>query len=86
MLYVALMLMANLVAPMVGIWAVHRHCEDSPVDARSCRSRVINALTCGMFYHAEHHLFPAVPTCHLAELAERIDATGASFLGVMAFE
>lgn len=86
MLYVALMLMANLVAPMIGIWAVHRHCEDSPVDARSCRSRVINALTCGMFYHAEHHLFPAVPTCHLAELAERIDATGASFLGVMAFE
>ena len=26
-----------------------------------------------MFYHTEHHLFPKVPTCHLPELAERID-------------
>lgn len=86
MLYIALMLVANLGAPMIGIWAVHRQCEGSPVDARSCRSRVINMLTCGMFYHAEHHLFPAVPTCHLAELAKRIDATGVSFLGVVELE
>ena len=84
--YGVLMLTANLSAPMVGIWAVHRQSEDSPVDARSCRSRVINILTCGMFYHAEHHLFPAVPTCHLAELAKRIDATGVKFLGVMELE
>jgi len=27
-----------------------------------------------MFLHAEHHLFPAVPTAHLKELARRIDA------------
>lgn len=27
-----------------------------------------------MFFHAKHHLFPAVPTCHLAELAARLDA------------
>jgi len=25
-----------------------------------------------MFYHLEHHLFPAVPTIKLAELAKRI--------------
>ncbi|PUA29048.1 MAG: hypothetical protein B0W54_00035 [Cellvibrio sp. 79] len=84
--YGLLMLTANLSAPMVGIWAVHRQSEDSPVDARSCRSRVMNILTCGMFYHAEHHLFPAVPTCHLGELAKRIDATGVKFLGVMELE
>lgn len=85
MLYSLMMLVANLSAPMVGIWAVHRQCEAAPVDARSCRSRVINFLTCGMFYHAEHHLFPAVPTRHLAELAKRIDATGVRFLGVTEF-
>lgn len=81
-LYGSMMLVANLSAPMVGIWAVHRGCEGSPTDARSCRSPVVNFLTCGMFYHAEHHLFPAVPTRHLAELAKRIDATGVRFLGV----
>lgn len=85
MLYSLMMLVANVSAPMVGIWAVHRQCEGSPVNARSCRSRVMNLLTCGMFYHAEHHLFPAVPTRHLAELAERIDATGVTFLGVTEF-
>jgi fatty acid desaturase len=37
----------------------------------------LNFLTFGMFYHAEHHLFPAVPTRHLGELAARIDAAGA---------
>jgi fatty acid desaturase len=26
-----------------------------------------------MFFHDEHHLFPQVPTCRLATLAERID-------------
>jgi len=27
-----------------------------------------------MFYHVEHHLFPAVPTCKLPILARRLDA------------
>jgi fatty acid desaturase len=27
-----------------------------------------------MFLHAEHHLFPAVPTAHLKRLAGRLDA------------
>jgi len=26
-----------------------------------------------MFFHAEHHLFPAVPTGHLHVLASRLD-------------
>jgi fatty acid desaturase len=28
-----------------------------------------------MFFHAEHHLFPAVPTGHLHVLARRLDVT-----------
>lgn len=85
MFYSLVMLMANVAAPMVGIWAVHRHCEDSPVNARTCRSPLVSWFTCGMFYHAEHHLFPAVPTRHLAALAERIDATGVKLLEVTDF-
>ena len=30
-------------------------------------------VTYNMFYHVEHHLFPSVPTCHLPELARRLD-------------
>ena len=32
-----------------------------------------SAVSFGMFYHLEHHLFPRVPTCHLPALAERLD-------------
>ena len=38
------------------------------------RGALITALSYGMLFHVEHHLFPAVPTRHLAELARRIDA------------
>jgi fatty acid desaturase len=27
-----------------------------------------------MFFHVEHHLYPAVPTCRLPVLARRLDA------------
>lgn len=70
---------ANALAAMPGIWLVHRGCRhgDAAI-ARSTRSRWLARLTIGMFHHAEHHAFPAVPTCHLAELARRIDAAGAT--------
>lgn len=71
-----LMLLANALAPLVGIWAVHRACESSAFNARTCRSCVLGRLTFGMFFHLEHHLYPAIPTCHLPELARRLDAAG----------
>lgn len=40
---------------------------------RTQRGTWINALSYSMFFHAEHHLFPAVPTTHLAELSQRLD-------------
>jgi len=30
-------------------------------------------VTYNMFYHVEHQLFPAVPTCELPILARRLD-------------
>lgn len=56
-----------------AVWTVHHHCDDT-LPYRTQRGRWINRLFYNMFLHAEHHLFPAVPTCHLATLAERIDA------------
>lgn len=42
--------------------------------ARTIRGRLKGWATYDMFYHLEHHLFPAVPTCRLPELAKRLDA------------
>ena len=56
-----------------AVWTVHRGCHrDGPV-ARTQRGRLKNLLSYAMFFHLEHHLFPAVPTCRLKELARRID-------------
>jgi fatty acid desaturase len=67
------LLFANLSAPMVGIWAVHQACEHQQFIARTSRSKLLNTLVYGMFYHLEHHLYPGVPTCHLPILAQRLD-------------
>lgn len=69
---------ANASAAMVGIWAVHRGCGRGGHIARTSRSRGLDALVFNMFLHQEHHQFPAVPTCHLPRLAQRIDAAKAS--------
>jgi fatty acid desaturase len=56
-----------------AVWTVHHGCHESHPHGRTQRSRIINLLSMSMFFHAEHHLFPAVPTCHLATLAQRLD-------------
>ena len=67
------LIFANLSAAMVGIWAVHRGCEHQWFSARSCRTRWVNKLVYGMFFHLEHHLYPGVPTRNLPQLAQRLD-------------
>ena len=42
--------------------------------ARTLRNRIKSVIAFDMFFHTEHHLYPRVPTCHLVELAERLDA------------
>ncbi|RYY59528.1 MAG: hypothetical protein EOO12_16145 [Chitinophagaceae bacterium] len=46
----------------------------APELARTQRSGCKNKITFSMFYHLEHHLFPAIPIIKLPELARRIDA------------
>jgi fatty acid desaturase len=57
-----------------AVWTVHHHCQDHPPMARTVRGKLKARVTYNMFFHVEHHLFPAVPTCKLDLLAQRIDS------------
>lgn len=70
---------ANAFAAIPGIWCVHHGGHHDPsARLRSTRSRWIARLTVNMFHHAEHHAFPAVPTCRLPQLALRFDRARAT--------
>lgn len=56
-----------------AVWTVHHDCDREHFIARTIRGPFKTALTYHMFFHVEHHLFPKVPTCHLPQLAERLD-------------
>ena len=72
--HVAAMLLGEALTAFFAVWTVHHDCPSDGVFARTQDSWVKNALTWHMFLHLEHHLFPAVPTCNLKELAARVDA------------
>ncbi len=55
------------------VWTVHHGCHPHGQIARTQRGWLKNFVSYSMFYHLEHHLFPAVPTCHLPRLARRLD-------------
>ena len=55
------------------MWTVHHDCDAAGRIARTQRGWLKNVLSYDMFHHVEHHLFPAVPTCHLPELSRRLD-------------
>jgi len=56
-----------------AVWTVHHGCNVGE-PGRTQRGWWLNLITYSMFFHAEHHLFPAVPTAHLQELARRLDS------------
>jgi len=64
---------AHCLSSFFAVWTVHHHCDRTHNLARTLRNRIKNAITFDMFRHVEHHLFPAVPTRHLAELSARLD-------------
>lgn len=64
-----------------AVWIVHRGCHADGQIARTQRGWVKNIVSYSMFYHLEHHLWPAVPTCHLPRLAERLDAADPRYRG-----
>jgi fatty acid desaturase len=71
--HVAAMVTGQCLTSFFAVWTVHHDCESEGVLARTLRGLLKNLATYNMFFHVEHHLFPAVPTCHLPQLAARLD-------------
>jgi fatty acid desaturase len=72
--HLVVMLLGNCLTAFFAVWLVHHDCDPEGIFARTQRGRLVNFLTLNLFYHLEHHLFPAVPACRLPELARRLDA------------
>jgi fatty acid desaturase len=68
----AAMLAGECFTGFFAVWTVHHGCAQGEA-GRTQRGRWLNRISYSMFLHAEHHLFPAVPTIHLWRLAERLD-------------
>lgn len=71
--HIIAMVIGEFLTAFFAVWTVHHDTEETPHLARTQRTFWKNKLTLNMFYHLEHHLFPAVPTIKLPELAKRID-------------
>jgi fatty acid desaturase len=71
--HILIMIFAEFLMAFFAVWTVHHDTEETPEFARTQRGKWKNKITFSMFYHLEHHLFPAVPTIKLPELAKRID-------------
>jgi len=66
------MLAGECLTGFFAVWTVHHGCA-AHEPGRTQRGQWLNLISYSMFFHAEHHLFPAVPTAHLQELARRLD-------------
>lgn len=71
--HVATMIAGQCFTAFFAVWTVHHDCQPVGRIARTQRGWLKNVVSYDMFHHVEHHLFPAVPTCHLPELSQRID-------------
>ncbi len=71
--HVVSMVVGQCFSAFFAVWTVHHDCDRSHFIARTLRNDVKSFVSYNMFYHVEHHLFPAVPTCHLPELSKRLD-------------
>ena len=71
--HILAMAIGQCMASFFCVWTVNHDCDCSHFIARTLRGRLKNAISFNMFFHVEHHLFPQVPTCHLPNLAKRLD-------------
>jgi len=77
-IHTIIMLLSHAISPVFTVWSVHHDCEDegSSYHSRTLRSKWLSPLAYNMLFHLEHHTYPAIPTCHLSELADRLDRAG----------
>jgi fatty acid desaturase len=71
--HVAAVMTGESFTAFFAVWTVHHGCDEQHTIARTQRGWMKNLVSYSMFYHLEHHLFPAVPTSHLPKLARRLD-------------
>ncbi|MCI0463215.1 MAG: fatty acid desaturase [Gemmataceae bacterium] len=74
LLYAALAVVGSWSYPLLTVHLPHRHYGETPLTQTSTlRGHVIPALFLELTYHLEHHLYPAVPSHNLPELAKRLE-------------
>jgi fatty acid desaturase len=72
--YVVMAVVGSWVYPLLTVHLPHDRHGDSPLtQTRTLRGRLVPAVFLELTYHLEHHLYPAVPSHHLAELGRRLD-------------
>jgi beta-carotene hydroxylase len=73
LVYAALAFVGSWVYPLLTVHLPHHGYGDTPLSQTSTlRGHVVPVLFLELTYHLEHHLYPAVPSHHLPELARRL--------------
>jgi len=74
LLYIVLAIVGSWVYPLLTVYLPHKDFGDTPfTQTHTLRGRILPAIFLELTYHLEHHLYPQVPSHHLAELARRLD-------------
>ncbi|HLG65493.1 MAG TPA: fatty acid desaturase [Ktedonosporobacter sp.] len=74
LLYAILAIVGSWVYPLLTVYLPHKDYGETPLtQTHTLRGRIIPLIFLELTYHLEHHLYPQVPSHHLAELARRLD-------------
>jgi fatty acid desaturase len=84
-IHFALMAIGQCMTGFFAVWTVHHGCDPRRHIARTQRGWIKNLISYEMFFHVEHHLFPAVQTRRLPELARRLDAAAPELRSKLVF-
>src|SRR6202035_1771695 len=73
LVYAVLAIVGSWVYPLLTVYLPHHGYGEIPLtQTSSLRGHLLPALFLELTYHLEHHLYPAVPSHHLPELARRL--------------
>lgn len=76
LMYVALAVVGSWVYPLLTVHLPHHgYGETALSQTGTLRGVIIPRLFLELTYHLEHHLYPQVPSHHLAELSRRLEPT-----------
>lgn len=74
LVYTVMAIVGSWVYPTLTVYLPHKDYGDTPLtQTHTLRGHIIPMLFLELTYHLEHHLYPQVPSHHLAELARRLD-------------